>query len=151
MTRIAITGAAGRMGRTLVQALEEVDALTLGAAFERPGQSLIGADAGELAGVRRLDVPVTASIKDGLDRFDLLVDFSVPTATLEALAICRAAGKSMVIGTTGIDAAGREAVNAAARDIPIVMAPNYSVGVNLCFKLDRSGCERVGATTSTSK
>ena len=135
MTRIAITGAAGRMGRTLVQALEEVDALTLGAAFERPGQSLVGADAGELAGVRRLDVPVTASIKDGLDRFDLLVDFSVPSATLDALAICRAAGKSMVIGTTGIDAAGREAVKAAARDIPIVMAPNYSVGVNLCFKL----------------
>ncbi len=66
MIRIAITGAAGRMGRTLVQALDEVDALTLGAAFERPGLSLLGADAGELAGVRRLDVPVTASIKDAI-------------------------------------------------------------------------------------
>ena len=70
-----------------------------------------------------------------MDRFDLLVDFSVPSATLDALAVCRAAGKSMVIGTTGIDAAGREAVKAAAHDIPIVMAPNYSIGVNLCFKL----------------
>jgi 4-hydroxy-tetrahydrodipicolinate reductase len=135
MISIAVTGAAGRMGRTLVQALESIETLTLGAAFERPDASLLGADAGELAGVGHLGVAVTASMQDALDRFDILVDFSVPAATLGALAICRAAGKSMVIGTTGIDAAGQEAVRAAARDIPVVMAPNYSVGVNLTFKL----------------
>jgi 4-hydroxy-tetrahydrodipicolinate reductase len=135
MIRVAVTGAAGRMGRTLVQALNGIDTLTLGAAFERPDLSLIGSDAGELAGVGRLDVPVTASMKNALDRFDTLVDFSVPTATLEALELCRSAGKAMVIGTTGFDAAGREAILAAARDMPIVMAPNYSIGVNLCFKL----------------
>ena len=135
MIRIAITGAAGRMGRTLVQALGSIDTLTLGAAFERPGLSLLGADAGELAGVGRLDVPVTESIREALDSFDTLVDFSVPAATLNALAICRDAGKSLVIGTTGFDASGREAIEMAARDIPIVMAPNYSIGVNLCFKL----------------
>jgi 4-hydroxy-tetrahydrodipicolinate reductase len=135
MIRIAITGAAGRMGRTLVQALDSIDALTLGAAFERPGMSLLGADAGELAGVRRLDVPITASLQGAIAQFDTLVDFSVPGATLDALAVCRAAGKSMVIGTTGFDAAGRGAIEAGARDIPIVMAPNYSIGVNLCFKL----------------
>jgi len=135
MIRIAITGAAGRMGRTLVEALGQIDTLTLGAAFERPELALIGSDAGELAGVGRVDVPVTASIKEALDRFDTLVDFSVPVATLEALEICRGAGKAMVIGTTGFDAAGREAIRAAARAMPIVMAPNYSIGVNLCFKL----------------
>ena len=81
------------------------------------------------------NVPVTASVKDALASSITLVDFSVPSATLEILAICRAAGKAMVIGTTGIDAAGRETIRAAARDIPIVMAPNYSVGVNLSFKL----------------
>jgi 4-hydroxy-tetrahydrodipicolinate reductase len=135
MIRIGITGAAGRMGRTLVQALEEHGALKLGAAFERSDSSLISADAGELAGVRRLDVPVTASMQDALARFDTLVDFSVPAATLEAVAICRAAGKAMVIGTTGIDAAGRQTIQAASRDIPIVMSPSYSVGINLSFKL----------------
>jgi len=135
MIRIAITGAAGRMGRTLVEALGQIDTLTLGAAFERPELALIGSDAGELAGVGRVEVPVTASIKEALDRFDTLVDFSVPVATLEALEICRGAGKAMVIGTTGFDAAGREAIRAAARAMPIVMAPNYSIGVNLCFKL----------------
>ena len=135
MIKIAITGAAGRMGRTLVQALDSNEALTLGAAFERAESTLLGADAGELAGVRRLGVPVTASVKDALAKFDTLVDFSVPAATLEMVATCRAAGKAMVIGTTGIDTAGRETIRAAARDIPIVMAPNYSIGVNLSFKL----------------
>jgi 4-hydroxy-tetrahydrodipicolinate reductase len=144
MIRIAITGAAGRMGRTLVQALDAIDALKLGAAFERPESSLVGADAGELAGVGRLEVPVTASMKDALSKFDTLVDFSVPAATLDAVATCRAAGKSMVIGTTGIDAAGRELIRSAARDIPIVMAPNYSVGINLSFKLIELAAQVLG-------
>jgi len=135
MNRIGVTGAAGRMGRTLVQALAGNEALTVTAAFEKSGSSLLGSDAGELAGVGRLDVPVTDSIVAALERFDTLIDFSVPAATLEAVRICHEARKSMVIGTTGIDGAGRDAITKAARDIPIVMAPNYSVGVNLCFKL----------------
>ena len=135
MIRIAITGAAGRMGRTLVQALENSTALQLSVALERPGVALLGADAGELAGIGRLDVAVTDSLRAVLPKFDTLVDFSVPDATLASLATCRDAGKSMVIGTTGIEAAGRDAIRAASRDIPIVFAPNYSVGVNLCFKL----------------
>lgn len=135
MIRIAITGAAGRMGRTLVQALENNTALKLSVALERPGVSLLGSDAGELAGIGHLDVAVTDSLQAALPKFDTLVDFSVPDATLASLATCRDAGKSMVIGTTGIEAAGRDAIRAAARDIPIVFAPNYSVGVNLCFKL----------------
>jgi 4-hydroxy-tetrahydrodipicolinate reductase len=135
MIRIAITGAAGRMGRTLVQALEGNAKLKLSVALERPGVPLLGSDAGELAGVGRLDVPVTDSLPDSLSKFDTLVDFSIPEATLATLAVCRKAGKSMVIGTTGIDAAGRDAIRAASREIPIVFAPNYSVGVNLCFRL----------------
>src|SRR5262245_45365216 len=135
MIRIAITGAAGRMGRTLVQALEGNTSLKLSVALERAGVPLLGSDAGELAGIGRLDVAVTDSLPDSLSKFDTLVDFSVPEATLATLAVCRKAGKSMVIGTTGIDANGREAIRAASRDIPIVFAPNYSVGVNLCFRL----------------
>ena len=135
MIRVAITGAAGRMGRTLVQALDQTEGLALGAAFERPGLTLIGSDVGELAGVGPRNVIVGDSIAAAVDAFDMLVDFTVPAATLEAVTICRAAGKAMVIGTTGIDAAGRAAIASAARDIPIVMAPNFSIGVNLCFKL----------------
>jgi 4-hydroxy-tetrahydrodipicolinate reductase len=135
MTRIAVTGAAGRMGRTLIEALTHTDALTLGAAFERPGHDCIGRDAGELAGTGLCGVVVGDSIAAAVDAFDTLIDFSIPTATLAALAICRDAGKALVIGTTGFDAAGREAIAAAARRIPIAMAPNYSVGVNLCYKL----------------
>ena len=135
MIRVAITGAAGRMGRTLVQALEEDPALSLGAALERPGISLLGSDAGELAGVGRRDVTVVDSLADVMGDFDTLVDFSTTESTLAALALCREHGKRLVIGTTGFDTAGLAAIDAAAQDIAILMAPNMSPGVNLVFKL----------------
>ena len=107
MSRIAIVGAAGRMGRTLVQAVHETPGLALGVAVERPGSGLLGADAGELAGVGRLGVAVQDDLAGAVDRFDTLIDFTTPSATLAHLALCRAHGKRMVIGTTGLDAAGR--------------------------------------------
>jgi 4-hydroxy-tetrahydrodipicolinate reductase len=134
-TRVAITGAAGRMGRMLVQAIQETDGLTLGAAFERPGLTLLGSDAGELAGVGKLGVNLSDDISAHLDEFDILVDFSVPESTLAALAFCLAAGKRLVIGTTGFDEAGLASIREASSDIAIFMAPNMSVGVNLVFKL----------------
>ncbi|BCU07256.1 4-hydroxy-tetrahydrodipicolinate reductase [Allochromatium tepidum] len=133
--RIAIAGAGGRMGRTLIQAVVETDGLRLGAATERAGSSLIGADAGEPAGVGRLDVAVVAELASVLDDFDVLIDFTSPAATMAHLALCRAAGKRMVIGTTGLDETQRAAIESAGESIGIVFAPNMSVGVNLCFKL----------------
>ena len=135
MTRVAVAGAAGRMGKTLIEALHGADDLSLGAALEREGLSLLGADAGELAGVGRLDVALTGDLDAVIDQFDVLIDFSVPAATLANLEICRKAGKQLVIGTTGFDAAGLDLIGAAAGDIALLMAPNMSVGVNLCFKL----------------
>lgn len=135
MIRLAVTGAAGRMGRTLIQAIQEADGLTLGAAVERPGSSLVGADAGEAAGVGHLGVPVSDRLDAVSAAFDILIDFTVPAATLENVALCAASGKAMVIGTTGIDAQGLETIRRAAADVPILMAPNMSVGVNLTFKL----------------
>ena len=135
MTRVAVTGAAGRMGKTLVQAIHNADDLSLGAAFERADMSLIGSDAGELAGVGTLQVPVTSDIEASVDAFDVLIDFSVPAATLPAVAACAAAGKPLVIGTTGFDADGLAAIHAAAERVSIMMAPNMSVGVNVSFKL----------------
>jgi 4-hydroxy-tetrahydrodipicolinate reductase len=135
MSRIAVVGAAGRMGRTLVQAVHETPGLDLTVAVERLGSSLVGSDAGELAGVGRLNVPVEEDLAAAVDRFDTLIDFTTPAATLAHLALCRAHGRRAVIGTTGIDAAGRAAIAAAGAEVGIVFAPNMSVGVNLCFRL----------------
>src|SRR4051794_5434795 len=101
MTKIAITGAAGRMGRTLIEACTKQDGLRLTVALERPGSSVIGTDAGELAGIGKVGVAVTDKL-NGPD-FDVLVDFTRPEATLANLNYCRRAHKRMVIGTTGFD------------------------------------------------
>lgn len=133
--RIAIAGSGGRMGRTLVQAVHEAEGLRLGAATERTGSGLLGADAGELAGVGRLDVALADDLSKVVDDFDVLVDFTAPAATIAHLEICRSAGKRMVIGTTGLDDSQRALIVGASNEIGIVFAPNMSVGVNLCFKL----------------
>jgi 4-hydroxy-tetrahydrodipicolinate reductase len=135
MTRIAIAGAAGRMGRALVEAALDTPGFTIGAAIERPGSLAVGRDAGELAGRERLGVAIVSGLAQVLDRFDVLVDFTAPEATAANVQACRAAHKPIVIGTTGLDAGQSDAVRAAARDIAIVQSPNMSIGVNLCFKL----------------
>jgi 4-hydroxy-tetrahydrodipicolinate reductase len=133
MTRIAIAGAAGRMGRTLIEGIAAARELRLGAAIEYPGAPAVGADAGTVAGVGALGVKVTSELV--ASEFDVLVDFSRPEPTLEHLDYCVAHGKRIVIGTTGFDAAGRDRIVHAGRRIGVVFTPNMSVGVNLCFKL----------------
>ncbi len=134
-TRVAITGAAGRMGRALIQAATEAEGVTPAAAFERPGHPALGTDIGTLVGLPPLHVRLEDRPGEALDRFDVLIDFTTPVATLENLEMCRRHGKGLVIGTTGIDDPGRERIVKAASEIPVVFAPNMSVGVNLCFKL----------------
>ena len=133
--RIAVTGAAGRMGKNLIEAVHQADCVVLGAAVARPTSTLLGADAGELAGVGKLGVALSGSLESALDGFDVLIDFTHPSVTLENLEICRCAGKAMVIGTTGFSAAEKQLLVDAGREIPIVFAANFSVGVNLCLKL----------------
>ncbi|MCQ4348182.1 4-hydroxy-tetrahydrodipicolinate reductase [Pseudomonas stutzeri] len=135
MRRIAVMGAAGRMGKNLIEAVQQAPGAVLAAAIDRPGSSLIGADAGELAGVGRLDVALVDDLARVLGDFDVLIDFTHPSVTLQNLAICRAAGKAMVIGTTGFTPEEKRQLAEAAREIPIVFAANFSVGVNLCLKL----------------
>ena len=134
-TNIAIAGAAGRMGRRLIEACINETNTTLTVAFEYPDSTLIGSDAGELAGMSRLGVSVLGGLDNVINNFDVLINFTTPEATLEHLAVCRAARKRMVIGTTGITAEQRKIIEQAAQDIAIVFAPNMSVGVNLTFKL----------------
>jgi 4-hydroxy-tetrahydrodipicolinate reductase len=135
MTRIAITGAAGRMGRALIEATHQSDDLQLSVALERPGSSVIGTDAGELAGIGTLGVVVSDDLTKVTDQFDVLIDFTRPEVTSRNLAICRDANKRIVIGTTGFSDEQKQAIKDASQSIGVVFAPNMSVGVNLCLKL----------------
>ena len=97
MRRIAVMGAAGRMGKTLVEAVQLRSPLSgLTAAIVRPGSSLVGADAGELASLGRLGVSMSDSLEKVVDEFDVLIDFTLPEVMLKNLAFCRKAGKAMV-------------------------------------------------------
>lgn len=135
MQRIAVMGAAGRMGKILIETVGQADGACLTAAVDRPDSSLIGADAGELAALGKIGVTLVGDLNAVLDRFDVLIDFTHPSVTLKNLEVCRQAGKAMVIGTTGFSPEEKQLLNEAARQIPIVFAANYSVGVNLCLKL----------------
>ena len=135
MTNIMVTGAAGRMGRCLISAINEAEDATLTAATERQGSSIIGADAGELAGLEKNNVTLNDDINAVMDQFDVCIDFTAPAVTVENIKACRAAGRKMVIGTTGLTDEQKQVIQDAAQDIAIVFAPNMSVGVNLTFKL----------------
>jgi 4-hydroxy-tetrahydrodipicolinate reductase len=135
MIRVAISGAAGRMGRSLIQAACQYKGIIIGAVSEHPDSTLIGGDAGELGGVGILQVPIVSNLREKKDAFDLLIDFTRPEVSLANLALCREYGKAMVIGTTGFTPEERQRITRAADDIPIVLAPNMGVGVNLCLKL----------------
>ena len=131
---IAIAGSGGRMGRALIDAVLRATDLRLVAALEQAGNATIGQDAGGLVGVT-CGVKISADPEQALERARVLIDFTRPEGTLAYLAICRTLGVGMVIGTTGFDAAGTRAIADAARVIPIVFAPNMSVGTNVVFKL----------------
>ena len=132
--RVCIAGAGGRMGRALLEAIAANPHLQLSGALEHDASPLLGKDAGELSG-GATGVVLTSDIAAALQGCDVLIDFTRPEATLRHLPACRGMGVNAVIGTTGFDAAGRQAIADAARDIAIVFAPNMSVGMNALFKL----------------
>jgi 4-hydroxy-tetrahydrodipicolinate reductase len=131
--RIALVGVNGRMGRALVQAVQEDVLSLLTAAYVRTGSSLVGVDIGEVAGSGRLGV----LLSDQLDvhQWDVLIDFTRPEACMAYMQACVNANKPMVIGTTGFSESELQAMQQAAQHIPIVFAPNFSVGVNLLLGL----------------
>jgi 4-hydroxy-tetrahydrodipicolinate reductase len=135
MIKIAVVGAAGRMGGRIITAIKEAEGVTLGGAVERSGHDAIGQDAGSVAGCGSLGIAITDSLADALTGSDLLIDFTFPEVTLANIQVCAALGKGIVIGSTGFTPAQREVVKEYASKIPVVLAPNMSVGVNLCFKL----------------
>ena len=134
MLNIAIAGSAGRMGRILLETVVQAPDMRLSAALERPDSPYLGKDAGELIGAP-CGINVTGDFTTALAGSHVLIDFTRPAGTLAHLAVCRAKGVKMVIGTTGFSDVQKAQLQAAAKDIAIVFAPNMSVGVNVTFKL----------------
>jgi len=142
--RIAVTGAAGRMGKMLIEAIEANADVTLTAAIEHPANSLIGADAGELADVGKKGVIIVDDANKVLQDFDVMIDFTAPAATVANAVLCAANGKRLIIGTTGCNEQEKASIVAASSDTAIMMASNYSTGVNLCFKLIKEAAAILG-------
>lgn len=132
--RIAIAGVSGRMGRALLEAVAADDNCVLGAALDRSSSPLLGQDAGVVYGAVS-GVAVSDQVPAALIASQVLIDFTRPEATFGYLDACVAAGVPLVIGTTGFDDAGKARIRDAAGTIPVVFAPNMSVGVNLLMKL----------------
>jgi len=132
--RITVAGASGRMGQMLVDAIRDADDCTLTGALDMAGCAAIGQDAGALAG-KPVGVVITADLRAGLQAGSALIDFTRPEGTLAHLQVCRALGVAAVIGTTGFTEAQKAEIATIAQQIPIVMAPNMSVGVNVTLKL----------------
>jgi len=132
---LVIAGAAGRMGSRIVALARETPDVRVVAALEAPGHPALGRDAGETAGIGSLGVTLGTDAGAALTRDRVLVEFSVPEATLEHLRLVAAAGARAVIGTTGFSGAQREEIAALARRAPIMMAPNMSVAVTLAFRI----------------
>jgi 4-hydroxy-tetrahydrodipicolinate reductase len=135
MADVVVAGAAGRMGNRLVALLQEDKELRLVAALEAPGHAALGRDAGEAAGVGRLTVPITADAEAALGKDRILIEFSVPEASLAHARLVARQGGRAVIGTTGFTPAQREELAAIGRSIAILVAPNMSVGVNVAFRI----------------
>ena len=135
MLNIAVTGAAGRMGRTLIEACSENVGCQLGAAIEHESSPFIGRDAGAVAGIESQSANIVTQLTDVANDFHTLIDFTRPEVTLKNLEACVAHGKNIVIGTTGFTDEEKQKINQAAETVGVVFAPNMSVGVNLCFKL----------------
>ncbi len=136
MRSIVVAGAAGRMGKRLIGLVSAQDGARVVGALEYSEHPFLGRDAGEVAGIGRLDVPLVGSFA-GLSgsKADVMIDFTAPQATLANLEWAQAESVAMVIGTTGMSEAEREQIRLAAKKIPVVFAPNMSVGVNVLFKL----------------
>jgi len=144
MTRIAVTGAAGRMGKMLIEAVSASSNARLTAAIERPGSSLIGADAGELTGLGLLGVKVSGDLAEVIGEFDVLIDFTAPAATLQNAELCALHNKGIVVGTTGFTLEEETQLLEKQAQTAICKAANFSTGVNVCLNLLEKAAQALG-------
>ena len=146
MNKIAIFGANGRMGRVLIEAIDQSQNATLNAAFVRASSSMMGVDVGELAGIGQRGLTVTDVNSADFSQIDIVIDFTLPEALEANLALCIQQKKPVVIGTTGLKQQQKDALQRASQHIPIVFAANYSIGVNLLLNLARQTARVMGDT-----
>lgn len=150
MKPIAITGAGGRMGRALVAAIAADSQVQLGAALVRPASRLVGLDAQVLGGAAptgdeaQVGCTISSDLPGGIANSDCLIDFTTPDACLAVLPLCVEAQCPMVIGTTGFSPDQLAEIDRASAILPIVLAPNMSVGVNLALQLIRLAAQALG-------
>lgn len=138
---LAIAGAGGRMGRALLEWVHARDDVRLEAALVPSGSSLRGIDAGELVGLGRWNLPLGSDVQSALARAEVLVDFSVPEATLALARACAERGVALVSGTTGFSAQQRAQLQEVAQHVPLCLAANFSTGVTLCLGLLRQAAQ----------
>jgi 4-hydroxy-tetrahydrodipicolinate reductase len=143
--RLAVPGAAGKMGRMILKVIAETPSTELVAAIERPVSSTLGQDAGVVAGLGPLGVAIRSDLDAALGNADVVIDFTAPSAT--AWTVSRAADRevAVVIGTTGLGEAEKRAVWQASERIPIVLSANMSLGVNVLFGLVAQAARALGA------
>lgn len=132
--KIAVAGASGRMGRMLIEAIQQADDAVLAGALDIPGSPALGSDAAAFLG-KPAGISIASDLASGLGNAQFLIDFTRPEGTLRHLAYCAVHGIKMIIGTTGFDEAGKAAIRQAAEKTAILFAPNMSVGVNVTMKL----------------
>jgi 4-hydroxy-tetrahydrodipicolinate reductase len=142
--KIAVMGAAGRMGRELIRAIAAEPGCSISGAVETPGSSILGKDIGELAGLDPLGLAVTSDAAAVIAASDAIVDFTIPKASIEFARFAANSGTAAVIGTTGFDAASEAAIAEAAKQTAIVKAGNMSLGVNLLQALTRQVAAALG-------
>jgi 4-hydroxy-tetrahydrodipicolinate reductase len=144
IARIAISGAGGRMGRALVQALAATEGAELVAAIEHAGSSLLGQDAAVLAGLPASGITISADIEAAIGHCDAMIDFSTPSATVGNVARAAAHDIACVVGTTGLSPADESGLRDAAQRVPVVQAANYSVGMTLLADIVSRAAARLG-------
>lgn len=135
MIRAAVTGAMGRMGQRIIHLLQEEEGICLGGALEKPGHPKAGMDAGDLSGIGKVGVPLSTELGAVLEGCDVIIDFTFPEISLNNIREASAAGKPMVIGTTGFSEKEIESLRSFSSKVPNLFAPNMSLGVNLLLKL----------------
>ncbi|VAX23459.1 4-hydroxy-tetrahydrodipicolinate reductase [hydrothermal vent metagenome] len=144
MIKAVVTGCAGRMGRAIINAVESAEGIELYGATDLPGGPFIGQDAGEVAGVGKKGVAITGDLAGIIGKCDVVIDFSVPSASLEHFLKASEAGVAIVIGTTGFDEEHWTTFEAMSKTSRAVIAPNMSVGVNALFKLAKEAASILG-------
>ena len=145
MIKLAVAGATGRMGQAIIRLVHNSNEMAVAAALEHEGSDAIGQDAGTLAGAGSIGVAVATTVD--ADAFDVMVDFTTPAGTANHVRICLDAGKAIVVGTTGMTADEKRVLAEAGAQIPLVLAANTSVGVNLCVALVETASRVIGVVT----